>query len=122
MSEGWATFLEGRFESDGREFAPNGVFGNWDTPIGARIRQCYPTRFTGRFPVDTDFVDVETSNCAYAIAATVYSYATTIGINFYALAETAERNDQTLPQAARTLGGPELDETGWAAFVAEHWG
>ncbi|WP_154795341.1 hypothetical protein [Occultella kanbiaonis] len=121
VSEGWATFLEGRFESDGREFAPHGVFGNWDTPIGSRIRQCYLTRFTGRFPVDTDFVDEETSNCAYAIAATVYSYATTIGINAYALAETAERNDQTLPQAARTLGGPELDEAGWVAFVAEHW-
>lgn len=111
VMEGWAAYNESLFRGDGAFAAPQ-------TYYARVITSCLePASFTGEFPVQSDFTDVDTAHCAYALSATMYAYADSVGVDVYAVADEALATGDSLPEVAADAGGPEIDEAGWVQWL-----
>ena len=111
VMEGWATYNESLFRGDG-EFAIDGTYvGHW-------VRQCVTADFfSGQFPTQSDFSDVETVNCAYMLSGSMFAYAASLGVDVYAVADQALQDGLSLPEAVAASGGPVIDQAGWWSWV-----
>src|SRR5690606_34069396 len=116
VMEGWATYLESMFRSDGE-------FGREGSYVGRMMRDCVASEdFPERFPVQQDFVDVDTVHCAYALSGSMYAYAASLGVDVYEAADVALASGDTLPEAVVAIGGPIIDESGWVDWLRTTFG
>ena len=115
VMEGWATYNESLFQSDGR-------FASRYSLTGRTLRGCVDSQFDGDFPTQEDFVAVETVDCAYSLSSTVYAFADSLGIDVYELADVALETGDDLPDAALEIGDTPIDEAGWAEWVQSTFG
>lgn len=111
LMEGWAVYNESLYRSDGE-------FGARFSYVGNMVRGCFAEEsFTGQFPTQDDFIDVDTALCAYNLSGSMVAYADSLGVDVYAMADYGLQNGTTLPEAVAANGGPVIDEAGWIAWL-----
>lgn len=114
--EGWATYAESVFRGDG-EFAAPG------TNIGYRVRECVAEEgFSGEFPVQNDFIEVETVGCAYVLSGSIYAYAASLGADVFDLSDYVVEEGVTISEASAETGGPAIAPDGWADWLRSTYG
>ncbi|WP_022918553.1 hypothetical protein [Ruania albidiflava] len=114
VSEGWAEYSQELWDSDG-SFAPP---GSWRAE---RITECLADGWD--YPTDADFdTPGEEILCAYALSASVYGYAETIGLDPFELARRARSTGASLGEVSRQLDGRPLTQEGWADWVGSTYG
>lgn len=116
VMEGWAVYNESLFRGDG-EFAALGTY------IGRSVRMCLDSDdYDGSFPTQSDFVEVETVQCAYMLSGSMYAYAESLGVDVFEAADHALEEGLSLPDTVAALGGPVIDEAGWDAWLQANYG
>lgn len=116
VMEGWAVYNESLFRSDGE-------FGRANSYIGRLLRDCVASEdFTGLFPTQQDFVDVDTVHCAYMLSGSMYAYAASLGVDVYEAADLALEEGDSLPDVVAAMSGPVIDEAGWADWLRTTFG